>query len=310
MSNDYVYILYNSTYGGFSMRREFLIELFKIYPAHTEIGKKIFTMEKINNQEIFKKENLETEYFIHYMITDKYIIDTHNNEYYYISELCSDLRANQELIQYIFERTYLKIINNDEFTPYFYNALFQFDKIKFTKEITEEEANTRLIELTQLSQDEIYDFTPENIVNRRRRRHIIKNDNNRLPKNIIFYKNGFKQNDSYYEFTFDINITKNNIYDILSEINDCILLDYILFDDINGSCASLSIEKINKSYEWKISEYDGSETVRLSLPYKNIIEDLLNHIWKTESYENKTNFASQLIDKSKTIQDLLKNIYQ
>ena len=60
---------------------------------------------------------------------------------------------------------------------------------------------------------------------------------------------------------------------------------------------------------WKISEYDGSESIKLSLPYDNIIDDLLNNIWKTEDYTFKTNLTQSLINKEKTLKDLIHDMY-
>lgn len=86
MSQNYMYIIYNNCYGGFSMNRDFLVELFKRHPVHTEIGKKIFKFEKINNNGLHNEtlDDLETEYFLNYRITNDYIIDIENNESYYL----------------------------------------------------------------------------------------------------------------------------------------------------------------------------------------------------------------------------------
>ena len=290
---EYLYIIYNADYGGYSMNMDFIIELFKRYPLHTEIGKQIFKMIKLKENDINYNanslDNLDIEYFMHYVITKAKIINTKTNEYYYISEHCTDLRANQYLIDYIFERTFMKIIKNGEFTPYFLNSLFQFDKTQFSHQITEQEAIERLIELEHLTQKEIDDYVPAFIIKRVQRRRIIEENNGQtFIKNIKFYK---------------------NVYDTLSDIANGALIDFILFYDINGSHALLSLDRIKKGYIWKISEYDGVESIKLSLPYDNIIEDLLNHIWKTENYEPKTNLTVSLIDKSKTLTDLAKDMY-
>lgn len=316
MNSDYLYIIYNADYGGYSMNTDFIIELFKRYPSHTEIGKQIFRMKNIeendNSYNANSLDNLDIEYFMHYVITKNRIIDTKTNKYYYISEHCSELRDNPYLIDYIFQRTFIKIIKNGEFTPYFLNSLFQFDKTHFSHQITEQEAADRLIELEHLTQKEIDEYVPAIIIKRVRRRRIIEENNGQqFIKNIKFYKNGFKQNNIYYEYNTNINtnINKDNLFDVLSDISNGALLDYILFYDINGSHASLSLDRIKKGYIWKVSEYDGAESIKLSLPYDNIIEDLLNYIWKTENYESKTNLTSSLIDKSKTLKDLAKEMF-
>jgi hypothetical protein len=313
---EYLYIIYNADYGGYSMNMDFIIELFKRYPSHTKIGKQIFKMTKLKENDInYNKnslDNLNMEYFMHYVITENKIINTKTNEYYYISEHCTELRANQYLVEYIFERTFMKIIKNGEFTPYFLNSLFQFDKTQFSNQITEQEAIDRLIELEHLTQKEIDDYVPAFIIKRVRRRRIIEDNNGqKFINNIKFYKNGFKQNNIYYEYktNINVNINKNNIFDTLSDIANGALIDFIIFYDINGTHASLSLDRIKKGYIWKISEYDGVESIKLSLPYDNIIEDLLNHIWKTENYEPKTNLTLSLIDKSKTLTDLAKEMY-
>lgn len=318
MNSDYLYIIYNSDFGGYSMNLDFIIELFKRYPSHTEIGKQLFKMKNIEendndiNYNVNSLDNLHIEYFMHYVITKNKIIDTQTNKYYYLTEYCSELRDNQYVIDYIFERTCMKIIKNGEFTPYFLNSLFQFDKTHFSHEITEQEAVDRLIELEHLTQKEIDDYVPAIIIKRVRRRRILEDNNGQLfINNIKFYKNGFKQNNIYYEYNtnINVNINKNNIFDALSNISNNTLIDYILFYDINSCYASLGLDRVKKGYIWRISEYDGSETIKLSLPYQNMIEDLLNLIWKTENYEPKTSLTISLIDKSKTIKDLEKEMH-
>lgn len=308
--SEYIYILYNDCYGGFSINESFLIELFKKYPESTDIGKTIFKINDLKNYDNTDINNLDIEYFMHYKITGNNIINTLTNQYYYISPICEQLRANQYLIDYIFERTLMKIFNNNEFTPYFYNALFQLEINKFTNEILIEEAGT-LIELEHTKQKDILDYVPDIItVGRRHRRRQRQNQNNfiNIKDNIYFYKNGFKRNDSYYKFKFDMNITKDNLYQIINSIDENIL-DNILFDDINNGNTSLTIKKINKIYEWKISEYDGLESLKLNLPIDSIIEDLLNNIWETKDYKNKSILTELLINKNKNLNELRKNMY-
>jgi hypothetical protein len=311
MTQNYTYIIYNSDYGGYSMNRDFLVELFKRHPVHTDIGKKIFQFEKIEENLLDKLDNLETEYFLNYRITNDRIYDIINNESYYLSEHCTEFRSNPYVIDYIFERTVLKILNLNEFTPYFYRVLFQLDRDKFSTRIDD---YIELIELENVTQESIHNYNLEIIYNRARRRRIliINNIPNTYLTNIKFYKNGFKliNENEYYKFNFDININENNLYDILSKIDNGSLLDFILFDDINGSHSSLILDRIKKEYIWKVSEYDGSESIKLSLPYEDIINDLLNHIWKTEDYITKTNLSQYLINKEKTLKDLTHNMYE
>ena len=312
-NNNHIYLLYNLSYGGFNMNRDFLIELFKIYQAHTEIGKTIFKCDKYYDENFIKKklDKLDIEYFMNYAITGNYIINIKDKLVYYISEECANLRSNQYVIDYIFERTVLKIINNNEFTPYFYHALFQLDKDKFSSVISNQE-NHELIELEHISQQDIYTYKLEKKLKRNRRHRIIEDNNGNVTtdlSHITFYKNGYKIDNIYYKFNFDIDINKNNIYDILSNINNGAFLDYICFDDINGYSASLSIAKIKLGYKWEIDEYDGSESIKLSLPYEDIIDDLLNKLWNTENYDTKTKLSDKLIDKLKTLKDLSKEMY-
>lgn len=265
-------------------------------------------MNNLENDNLLNIDNLDIEYFMHYKITENKIINTLTNQYYYISSYCEQLRANQYVIDYIFERTLMKLFNNNEYTPYFYNALFQVEINKFANEIPIEEAET-LIELEHTKQKDILDFVPDIItVGRRYRQRQRQNNNNiiNIKNNIYFYKNGFKQNDSYYKFKFNMNITKDNLYQIINSIDENIL-DNILFDDINNSNTSLTITKINKIYEWKISEYDGLESLKLNLPIDSIIDDLLNNIWKTKDYKNKSILTELLINKN--LNELRQNMY-
>lgn len=316
-----MYVIYNSGYGGFSMNRDFLVELFKRHPVHTEIGKKIFKFEKINNNALHNDnldnldniDDLETEYFLDYRITNDKIINIKNNEYYYLSEYCTEFRSNEYVINYIFERTIIKILKSNEFTPYFYRALFQLDKDKFSTRIQNDNELIELIELENVTQESIYNSNLEIIYNRTRRRRILnRNHSENIDLSYIkFYRNGFKliKSNEYYKFNFDININKNNLYDILSEIDNNSLLDFILFDDINGSHSTLSLDRIKKGYILKISEYDGAETIKLSLPYEDIISDLLNHMWNTKDYKIKTNLTQKLINKEKTLKELIQDMY-
>ena len=314
MSQNYTYIIYNSDYGGYSMNRDFLVELFKRYVMDKNIRDKLFNFEnKNNNNDNLNEDDLETEYFLNYRITNERIFDISNGTNYYLSEHCTEFRSNEYVINYIFERTLLKILNSNEFTPYFYRVLFQLDRDKFSTQIQNENDLVNLVELENVSQESIHNCNLQIIYNRARRRHILIRNN--VPNidltNIKFYKNGFKliNQNEYYKFTFDININQNNMYEILSEIDNGALLDFILFDDINGSHSSLSLDRIKKGYMWKISEYDGSESIKLSLPYDNIIDDLLNNIWKTEDYTFKTNLTQSLINKEKTLKDLIHDMY-
>lgn len=308
--SEHIYILYNDCYGSFSMNEDFIIELFKRYPESTEIGGTIFEMKDIKNENDINNKDLNIEYFIHYKITEDKIINMQTNKYYYISPFCTELRDNQYVIDYIFERTFMKIIKNNDPTPYFYNALFELDKDKFSTEISAVQAG-ELNELEHIKQKDILDFV-QNIItigSRHRRRHR-QNQNNiiKIKDNIYFYKNGFKQNDTYYKFKFDMNITKDNLYDIISTIDESIL-DRILFDDVNGSNSSLAIRKIKKIYKWKISEYDGSESVNLNLPTDDLIDDLLNKIWETEDYKPKCILTELLINKNKNLKELKQEMY-
>jgi hypothetical protein len=306
-----MYILYNSSYGGFSMNRDFMIELLKRYPPHTDIGKTIFQFGEACEIDFIKKklEKLDIEYFMDYIIHHNNIINIKDKLIYDIRNYDTELRSNQKVIEYIFERTYFKIIQNNEFTPYFYHAIFQLDMEKFSTILTEENHN-ELVDLEYTTQENIYSYKIEKILKRSRRRRIIENNNTTKDlSHIKFYKNGFKINDTYYKFTFDVNITLDNLFEIISNICDGSLLDYIFFDDINGEYATLSIQRIKCGYIWKISEYDGSESIKLNLPYEDIISDLLNKLWNTENYNTRTKLTDYLINKQKTLKELSNEMY-
>lgn len=312
MEETYMYLLYNSGFGGFAINTDFLIELFKVFPPHTDIGKTIFSSPEEKTEDYIKNllNNIDIEYFMDYAIVNYYIINIKNNLVYYLDSYNHNLRSNQYVIKYILHRTYHKIINNNEFTPYFYNAIFKLNIEQFS--ILLGENNDELIELENITQDDIYSFKIKKNIksrNRRNRGINIQNPSNNL-SNIKFYKNGFKINNLYYKFNFDININFSNIYEIISKIGNGILIDFICFDDINSEYSQLSINKFKSGYKWSIDEYDGSETIILNLPYDDIITDLLNKIWNTENYKEITNLSSYLIKKEKTLSDLNNDIYK
>ena len=350
--SEYIYVLSNACFGGFGMRPKFIVELFKFYAHNPEILSEIFDIRKIEENfdlqtKIDKYNNVikdkcdednsyednsdddaddvygynkNIEYFLDYVIIKSNIYNLKNNTYIHISPYCTELRSNQYVIDYIFERTIKKIINNDEFTPYFYNFLSFYEPEKYCTKLENNQIN-ELIDITSEFENDIltydiltYDILTYNINNnkrikKRRNRHIIENKNNNIT-DYKFYKNGIKKisEKSYYKFNFDTNITKDNIYDIFEKYD--FILENILFDDINYTHASLMCEKIKNCYKWKIHEYDGSESIELYLPYDTIIEDLLNNLWKTENYDNKSILSESLINKNKDLSELKKDMYE
>jgi hypothetical protein len=116
----------------------------------------------------------------------------------------------------------------------------------------------------------------------------------------------FKFNDKYYKLKFDTNITKDNIYELLHDD----LLDIILFNDINDKHSDICIDRIKSCYKWEIDEYDGKESVIPKLPYEEIIEDLLNKLWKNENYSDKSILTNTLIDKTHTLKDLKNKMWK
>ena len=171
MSQNYTYIIYNSDYGGYSMNRDFLVELFKRYVMDKNIRDKLFNFEnKNNNNDNLNEDDLETEYFLNYRITNERIFDISNGTNYYLSEHCTEFRSNEYVINYIFERTLLKILNSNEFTPYFYRVLFQLDRDKFSTQIQNENDLVNLVELENVSQESIHNCNLQIIYNRARRK--------------------------------------------------------------------------------------------------------------------------------------------
>ena len=333
--SEYIYVISNACYGGFGMRPRFLIELFKFYSHNAEILSKIFNIRKIEENFDLQTEinkcksddicsdddddddvygyNKNIEYFMDYVIIKNNIYDLKNNTYIYISSNCTQLRSNQYVIEYIFERSVKKIINNNEFTPYFYNLLSCNEPAKYCTKLENNQIE-QLIDITSEFENDILTYNTNNNINnnkpikKRKNRHIIKQNIN--IDDYKFYKNGIKKisENSYYKFNFDTNITKDNIYDIFEKYD--IILENILFDDINYTYASLMCEKIKKCYNWKIHEYDGSESIVLYLPFDTIIEDLLNNLWKTENYVNKSILSESLINKNKDLSELKKDMYE
>jgi hypothetical protein len=336
--SEYIYVISNACYGGFGMRPRFLIELFKFYAHNPEILSKIFNIRKIEenfdlqtkidkyNNVIKDKSdednsdddeddddvygyNKNIEYFLDYVIIKSNIYDVKNNTYIHISSYSTELRSNQYVIDYIFERTIKKIINNDEFTPYFYNLLSCYEPAKYCTKLENNQIE-QLIDITSEFENDIltYNINNKKPLKRRIKRNIIEKNKN--IDDYKFYKNGIKKisENSYYKFNFDTNITKDNIYDIFEKYD--FILENILFDDINYTHASLMCEKIKNCYKWKINEYDGSESIELYLPYDTIIEDLLNNLWKTENYVNKSILSESLINKNKDLSELKKDMYE
>ena len=332
--SEYIYVISNACYGGFGMRPRFLIELFKFYAHKPEILSKIFNIRKIEenfdlqtkidkyNSDIRDNSdddddvdddvygyNKNIEYFLDYVIIKSNIYDVKNNTYIHISSYSTELRSNQYVIDYIFERTIKKIINNDEFTPYFYNLLSCYEPAKYCTKLENNQIE-QLIDITSEFENDIltYNINNKKPLKRRIKRNIIEKNKN--IDDYKFYKNGIKKisENSYYKFNFDTNITKDNIYDIFEKYD--FILENILFDDINYTHASLMCEKIKNCYKWKINEYDGSESIELYLPYDTIIEDLLNNLWKTENYVNKSILSESLINKNKDLSELKKDMYE
>lgn len=332
------------------MKPRFLIELFKFYAHNPEILSKIFNIQKIEenfdlqteidkynnvnkdksdendnkiNDDVYNFDdgscdyNKNIDYFLDYVIIQNNIYDLKNNTYIYISSHCTELRSNQYVIEYIFERSVKKIINNNQFTPYFYNLLSFYEPAKYCTKLE----NNQIDELIDITSELENDILSYNINNNKP----IKNRRNKNIDDYKFYKNGIKKisdntptsllgstldvkRNSYYKFNFDTNITKENIYDIFKKYD--FILENILFDDINNNCASLMCEKIKNCYNWKIHEYDGSESIELELPYDTIIEDLLNNLWQTENYVNKSILSEFLINKKKDLSQLKKDMYE
>jgi hypothetical protein len=253
-----------------------------------------YTKEKILSD--LKEENI-----IYYKdciivdIIDRILYDFTNNKKYYLNSYKTDFRSNQSIIYYIFQKGVDKIKKNNIFTPYFYNLLLLLNINNYCDEIE----NDKTLEIIDSNMyDEIINFKYKTKLPRSLNKDI---DHTKY----ICYKNGLKFNEKYYKFNFDFNITKDNIYDILKKIdNEENLINFILFEDINDKYSYIKIEKINSYYDWHIHEYDGNENVIQKLPYKKIIEDLLNKLWKTENYINSSILTDTLVDKTKTLKEL------
>ena len=254
--SEYIYVLSNDCYGGFGMRTEFIIELFKYYAHNPEIISEIFNFEKIKenfNLQIKIKEfdtidkdyeeeedednfnygkyNKNIEYFMDYVIIKNNIYDIKNNTYIYISPYCTELRSNQYVIDYIFERTIKKIINNDQFTPYFYILLSFYEPKKYCTKL-ENNQNEQLIDITSEFENDIltYNINNNKPIKKYHKHNIIENKNKNID-DYKFYKNGIKKisENSYYKFNFDTNITKDNIYDIFEKYDVIVELPDILY---------------------------------------------------------------------------------
>ena len=308
----HIYVLYNSCYGSFGMNRKFSIELFK-YVCDTANMTEIFDIDKLNTtkEEVLKKikdydkeyDNKEydnVEYFSDYMITEKKIYNFINNTCIFISQYRTDLRSNQFIIEYIFERCVKKIIKDDNFTPFFYKFLSKIKPEIYATKLESSET-TQLINLDLSLLEEINKFSYDH--------KLLKRLTNTDVLNIQYYKNGIKINDDYYKFKFDTNINRDNIFDILDNLQGNEIRDYLFFHDINYKHSELRIEKIKSCYEWSIHEYDGQECVIIKLPYVKIITDLLNKLWNTENYDKQTILSDDLINKIKTLEEMRKDMY-
>lgn len=307
---DYQYILYNTCYGGFAVSRKFLTELFKYAYDNNKISEFFRTkMLKTTKNEIIEElkeynEYDNVEYFHDYLITEENIYNFENNTEIDISPYNYNIRSNQFTIEYIFDRCCKKIIFDDNFTPFFYYFLSKLKPTIYGTKIENTDIN-QLVDIDHILTEQIDNFVPQ-YKTEKIPKNLLNNDK---IDNIKFYKNGIKINEEYYKFKFDTNINKNNIYDILYNINE-VLFDFLLFYDINDRHSKLSVEKVKTCYAWSIREYDGKEDVILKLPYDKIIEDILNKLWKTENYINKSVLTDSLIDKVKTIKELNEDKYK
>jgi hypothetical protein len=311
----YQYVLYNTCYGGFSVNTQFLIELFKHAYTENKIAD-IFKIEKLEKtkeeilQKIQKNDDYDSdidgdniEYFSNYIITQNKIYNFDDNTYIYISPYNDQFRSKQFVIEYIFDRCIKKILKDNNFTPFFYNLLSKIKPEIYANIYDEKEQNySDLIYIEPSLLEEINSFSCEHKILKR-----LKNVDD--IHDVKYYKNGIKINDKYYKFKFDTNINKDNIYDVLNSLDYDEFINYLLFHDINGGHADLSIEKIKTCYDWNIREYDGQESVIVKLPYEKIIHDLLNKLWNTENYQPQCILSNELINKIKTLEETKKEMY-
>ena len=304
---DHQYVLYNTCYGGFAVSQKFLIELFKYAYDNNKISD-FFKIEplKTTKEQIIEElkeydEYNNAEYFQDYMITEEHIYNFKNNTSIYISPYNYNIRSKQFAIEYIFDRCCKKIVKDDNFTPFFYQFLSKLKPTIYGIKIEDSDIN-QLVNIDDNLIENINTFDFQHKIPRK----LLNNDSKY--DEIKFYKNGVKINEDYYKFKFDINLNKNNIYDILYNIDED-LFDFLLFYDINDKHSKLSVEKVKTCYDWSIHEYDGREDVMLKLPHDKIIEDILNKLWKTENYINKSVLTDSLIDKVKTIKELNEDKY-
>lgn len=73
--------------------------------------------------------------------------------------------------------------------------------------------------------------------------------------------------------------------------------------DLFNKCENLKITKVPKYFTYHVHEYDGMENIITEFPYRNIIQELLNHIDGKEIGE-LSELTKRLLDKKMSVADI------
>ncbi len=323
ITNQHIYLLLNSRFGGPSYNIDFIQEVFEKFPPNTELGKILFPMHTLDSNvriiigELFFENNgfqyyrtiYENELFYNYnssessdTISDSeleyqkdlyvYIYEKTTNQYYHLDTQNYFWYNNQELIEYILHRKDDQIVSttNGKFTAEFYQMmkkyLNKYMNMNIKQQIiTQNPICTLDFKNARLyyGQDEFYDLT-------------IYNDN--YYKKTIYLNNTNNTiiDEQYGIFTFNETNWRTHpvAYDIYSQI---------YLPDINGHMSKFNICKFHKELTYKKTEYDGKENVDIKLPNDKIITELVQINKGQLNVENSCIFT-QLLLSNVTIQEI------
>jgi len=273
-------MIINSCYGGKCFNIEFLKELFKKFPPHTDVGGFLFRNETYNNDhtDVTDTDN-EVKPFLDDKTGFKYVIfketfnrvcikETSNDKYYFLSPYL-DITDDDDVIRYIIERK--------EGT---FNRAQLYELIK-----------DDLLNKTHVDSVESIpvDSEPPLIFRARHRDlYIYKDDYCKVVdgENIKYGK-------------IKINMSNWKEFKISSRI-----YRHFYFGDVNGYGSNLEIVEFYTGLIPDVHEYDGMETVIFRLPKDEIITDLLKLRDNSISADNCNIFTKFLISGEYTYKDL------
>ena len=122
-------------------------------------------------------------------------------------------------------------------------------------------------------------------------------------RKILYYDNygGFKLSKEGFLKIYERFPEKRKVYDWDEILNfdrihhfvryDQEINEFMLLEGLENFGKNLEMEEIPKICQYRISDYDGWETVHVVIPYKNIIKDLLSYV---KSDKTNTEFSCDI----------------